>query len=40
MERAIDLQVENAKKSLTNAMRSVETSERNEALAQNIYDTG
>ena len=39
MERAIDLQVENAKKSLTNAMRSVETSERNEALAQNIYDT-
>ena len=39
LEQAIDLQVENSKKALANALKSVESSQRSEALAQAIYDT-
>ncbi len=38
-ERAVDLQVENGKKALSNALESAEANDRNLALAQAIYDT-
>ncbi len=39
LKEAIDLEVENAKLQFRNNLNTVESSERSEALAQNIYDT-
>ena len=39
LQQAIDLQVSNGKKSLSNALKTVASREQNEALAQSIYDT-
>ena len=39
LERIINLEIDNGKKALANSLKTVEASERSEALAQNIYDT-
>lgn len=38
-EKAISLEVENAKIAVRNALKTVESAEQNQALAQSIYDT-